>query len=96
MNLRRVVRLYVFSIIFVLAVAHFFFGENGLVEHRLLKNQLDFEELKAARLNCRVDDLKNIVADWHDSDLPRERLAREELCMSFTNELICITPSQQK
>lgn len=75
------------------AGAYIILGKRGVVEYLKLKNELkvELEEVKAMEL--KLAQLQTQIKEWETNPLEFEKVAREDLQMAFTNEIMYHIPT---
>ena len=67
-------------------------GQNGIQKYYHLHKELIDEQKKIATLEEKINTLKAHITLWNSSTFEHEKIARQDLSMSYTNELIFLTP----
>lgn len=79
------------SLIFVIGY-YSFFGPRGIVTYCTLSKQLAIEKRGIHRLARNIEKLKLEISTHRSSQFEREKIARYDFCMGYTNELIYVLP----
>ena len=67
-------------------------GPHGLARYATTNQRLTCEQDKINRLQKDIALLKNSVARSTDSSFEIEKVARYDLSLGYTNEVICVLP----
>jgi len=69
------------------------YTDNGIEAYFALKKENNEEEKKVQELQATIKKLEGTIQQWKNDDFIKEKMAREDLQMSFTNEYTYILPS---
>lgn len=64
------------------------FNQHGLQAQKKLKNTIAHEQNKVDDLKQKVAVLEQELTAWKEDSFHQEKLAREDLHMSYTNEMV--------
>ncbi len=96
MKIKTIIQGSFFLAILSIALIYSIKSKNGLRAYFDLKNDFQQDMQNIAALEKKNDDIKKEITQWKIDPLEQEKTARQDLGMSFTNELVYITPKQQK
>ena len=69
------------------------FGKKGITQYTRLRKETDSEKQFVAKLEEEINELSNALHVWKHEEIAKEHMAREDLQMSYTNELIYLIPN---
>ena len=70
------------------------FSGIGLVAYGREKKQLVIKQKELATLEKEIGTLEQELGAWKNDSFELEKLARQDLCMGYTDEIIYILPKQ--
>ncbi len=73
---------------------HFYFNPKGVRAQRKLKAENQREKVKIAHLQEEVTALRNSITGLSSNDFEQEKIMREDLQMSCTNEYVYLLRNQ--
>lgn len=72
------------------------FSKRGIREYLHIKDDIDKTKQNIVTMEATIESLKEKIVAWKKEDFEQEKLARQELNMGFTNELVYKVPSEKK
>lgn len=70
-------------------------GPKGFQKYRMLKREVLVENNNIAQLTETINQMQTNIDTWNNTPFEREKIARQDLSMSFTNELVFLTPNMK-
>ncbi len=67
---------------------------QGIRTYQTLMKEYNQEKAHVETLEKKISDIKQNIDSWQTNSIERERIARQDLGMSFTNELVYIIPQK--
>jgi cell division protein FtsB len=92
MQKKSVVRTIIFSGLSLTLGFYIIFGKRGVKEYLRLKQEIEQEKKMIALVEQEIHHLENKIDRWSDDQFEHEKIAREDLQMGCTNELVYLTP----
>lgn len=78
----------------LVAVGHYLItNEHGIQTYLGLKKETLLEKQIVAKLEHEINELEQTLVAWETNPLEKEKLAREDLLMSYTNEFVYLLPA---
>ena len=75
-----------------IAIIYLWQSNQGLHSYLKLKKEFQDEVSNVQELEHNINDIKQKIEQWHTDSFEQEKIARQDLGMSFTNELVYVTP----
>lgn len=74
---------------------YFWRGDHGLRTYLNLKKEVLQEASTVKALEDNINGIKQKIAQWNTDSFEKEKIARQDLSMSYTNELVYLTPKSK-
>ncbi len=71
---------------------HLYYTKNGFKAHQELCVEVEHAKIKQAELKHKIASLETELHDWQTDLFVKEKMAREDLLYSYTNEHVYIIP----
>lgn len=94
MKIKTIVQSSFFLALTGCAAIYFFNGKQGLRTYLTLKKEFRQEQATVEKLEHNIKEISQDIQTWQTDQLERERVARQDYGMSFTNELVYVTPTK--
>jgi cell division protein FtsB len=75
--------------------AYIILGKRGVVEYLKLKKELNTELQEVRAMELKLAQLQTQIKEWETNPLEFEKVAREDLQMAFTNEIMYHFPERK-
>ncbi len=95
MKIKTIIQSSFFLAVCCAALIYVVRSKQGLLSFINHKKEFQQELLKVQALEQKNDAIKKEISDWKTNPLEQEKMARQDLGMSFTNEVVYITPKNQ-
>ena len=95
MELKTTIKTSVLVLFVGLALHGAFFGEKGILRHRELVQEIVTEQLAITEISQENATLNQQIAATQGDSFPREKIAREDLQMSCTNEYVYLLKDKE-
>ncbi len=71
-------------------------GKRGVNTFKTISKEIDQEKEKVKKVEDEIKHLKTIIALWQTDEFELEKLARMDLQMGTTNEIVYLLPKKSK
>lgn len=71
-------------------------GKRGVNAFKEISKEIDLEKDKIKKVEDEIKHLRTIIALWQTDDFELEKLARMDLQMGTTNEVVYLLPKKSK
>lgn len=75
-----------------ITLIYFWKSDYGLRSYINLHKEVQQEEDNVHSLEDAIKNIKQKTAQWNTDSFEKEKIARQDLSLSYTNELVYITP----
>lgn len=89
---KAIIRKGIFIALGFVFIYYFVFGSRGIVEYLKLRQEIRQEEQKVQKFRDEIHTLSTQITDWQQNPLKMETVARHDLGMGFTNEIVYLLP----
>lgn len=94
MKIKTLIQHIIFLLLLCGAALYFVFGKKGIRSYVSLKQEFDQEKERVVNLEQEIEQINQTIKKWQKDSFEKERIARQDLSMSFTNELVYLTPAK--
>lgn len=92
MKAKTLIKIVILSMMIVVAGYYLIINEHGILTHRNLKKEVQIEKQVVTKLEQEIITLEQRLQVAQNDPFEKERLAREDLLMSYTNEFVYLIP----
>ncbi|MFH1831556.1 MAG: septum formation initiator family protein [bacterium] len=75
---------------------YFVYGDKGLIQFKILKQEVEVQKDIVKKLQAEVQVLELKLQAFNENDFEKEKIAREDLHMGYTNEFVYILAPKSK
>jgi len=94
-KIKKIIHGAFFLVLFSCAGTYLFKSNNGFRTYYTLKQDFNQEKEHVEKLELKINTIKQDIKNWQTDTLEKERIARQDLGMSFTNELVYLMPTKK-
>jgi cell division protein FtsB len=91
-RIQKILSFSIILIIIIISVYQIYKGPYGIIKSKEFKRDIKQEQEKVQKLNQKILALKEKISNISSDDFEIERIAREDLLMGATNEIIYLLP----
>lgn len=92
MNIRFVLRTIIICALCTSFFWHLYYGKNGIKAYNQLCSEVHAASYKKEALEQTIVGLEAEITTWQTDSFVKEKVAREDLLYSYTNEYVYILP----
>lgn len=84
-----------FFLVIGCTITYFIGNKHGILAYITLKKEFDRDKETVTQLEQEIDKLRQEIKEWKTDPFKKECIARQDLGMSFTNELVYVIPQDK-
>ncbi len=92
MKIKHIIQTLIISAFCTAFIMHLYTGKYGIKNHHELYLEVESKKKQQQELNAQITSLENDIHRWQTDPLVKEKMVREDLLYSYTNEYVYLVP----